>query len=44
MSLGILAVTLISKSKPANQFTPTAVQLGYGDWLNTCDFTFIIGQ
>src|SRR5690606_11425240 len=27
---GIRAMTLISKSKPASQFTPTAVQLGYG--------------
>lgn len=25
---GILAITLISKSKPASQFTPTAVQFG----------------
>ena len=26
--LGSLAITLISKSKPSSQFTPTAVQLG----------------
>jgi predicted RNA-binding Zn ribbon-like protein len=27
---GARAITLISKSKPASQFTPTAVQFGYG--------------
>lgn len=30
MAAGIFAITLISKSKPASQVTPTAVQFGYG--------------
>ncbi len=41
---GIRAITLISKSKPASQLTPTAVHVGYGAWGKIPPFTSMIAS